>query len=164
MYRQHRCAGLAGDPQKALRPAGVADAIGMDAAYLASREDDHRLIALQAAVNLAQARARLAAKHVARYQQRRQAIESQQVIIGHDAHIATHPPNQLQQTQRIDGTERVIGNNDYPAFARDVLDIGRFDPITRTELEQAVIDEVKAMSAMQAADGLVDLILTNHSP
>src|SRR3546814_17331725 len=80
------------------------DLIGMDAAYLASREDDHRLIALQAAVNLAQARARLAAKHVARYQQRRQAIESQQVIIGHDAHIATHPPKQLQRSE-----ERRVG-------------------------------------------------------
>lgn len=164
MDRQHWRVGLARDPHEALRPALVADAVGANAADFAGRKNDQRFVPGQTAIGLAQLCAQLAAEYVARNQQRRQAIELQQIIVGQDAHIATDPADQLQQAQRIDRAKRMVGDYHDPAFGRNVRDVCLLHPVLRAEAEQAMLDKIEAGAAVQAAYGVVDLLLANHPP
>ena len=70
---------------------------------------------------------RLAAQNAQGHQQLTEARQRHQQIIREDLDVATHIAHALQQGERIDRTERMIGHNHTApvlgnAFALDVVD------------------------------------------
>ena len=158
-HRQHRCPGGAGKADEPALPAAIADAAQRQARDLAGREHDHALLGGQRLLHRMQAAAlRLAAENAHRQQQILQRCDRPQQVIGHDPHVAAYTADRVQQRQRIQGSGRVIGDDQQAAGGRNPGQRGRIHLVLATDEFQAGGDEAEAAQSRTALQEGFDLV------
>ena len=158
-HRQHRRAGGAGEAQEALPPLPVAHAAQAQARHFAGREDDHALFALQRLFDRRDAVGRgPTAEDAHRQQQRRQARDGGQQVIGDDAHVAAHAAHQVQQRQRVQAAAGVVGHDQHAARGRDALALHLVHRVARAQVVQRRFHQGQALQVAVPRQEGVNLV------
>ena len=158
MHRDDWRIHLLGEAQEAAAPARIAHPAKPEARHSTGRKHDQGLLLGQRLLRRSDRFGGwLAAEDAQRQQQVGQGIERQQQIVRKNLHVAAHAADTVQERQRIDGAERMVGNDHAAPGLGNALAFDMIDQATCIEMLQRGLDETEATQVAVATEEGVDL-------
>ena len=94
-----------------------------------------------------------------RNKQRAQRFKVGQHAVGDHFNVAAHAGDRIEQGQAIEGTGRVVGDNDQRAIFRDLFEIVRRDSTANIEMFEHLFDRIQSFQVMMTRGKLLKLFL-----
>jgi hypothetical protein len=158
MDRDHWHAMALGQAQKPTAPGPVTHAAPTHARHLTCGKYNYRRPSLQRLIDAAQS---LGTTAPTEYPHRQQQIldggQCHQELIGDDSHIAPHIANHLQQGQRIESAQRMVGDDQAAAAHRNALPLQIVHAIAHVEMPQGAFDEFQSGQMRMIGNKLLGL-------